>query len=127
MKKQWLQEQVSSGKIKFQKISCKKKTSETLTHHYTGEETKNTSSTWALIALPTSANLGETRDVIQEEAACASLMGSPPLGNDTHGNSMTKEGGREVANKKYGETSFFPILRSVEQRFFHHGWKARRL
>ena len=38
------------------------------------------------------ANLGEIKDVIEEEATCASLLGSPPLGNDTHGGSTTKKG-----------------------------------
>ena len=45
------------------------------------------------------ANLGETKDVIEEEATCASLLGSPPLGNDTHGGSTTKKGVAEEAGK----------------------------
>ena len=32
---------------------------------------------------------GEAKDVIEEEATCASLLWSPPLGHDTHGGSTT--------------------------------------
>ena len=47
---------------------------------------------------------------IEEEATCASLLGSPPLGNDTHGGSTTKLGIGEEAGKSHGKTSFLPVL-----------------
>ena len=59
---------------------------------------------------PLCANLGETKDVIEEEATCASLLGSPPLGNDTHGGSTTKKGVGEEAGKRYGKTFVPPSL-----------------
>ena len=40
MKQLWLQEQVRSGKIKFQKISRTNNPSDALTHHDTREEAK---------------------------------------------------------------------------------------
>ena len=39
-KQLWLQEQVRSGKVEFQKISRKNNPSNALTHHYTREEAK---------------------------------------------------------------------------------------
>ena len=51
--------------------------------------------------------------MIEEEATCASLLGSPPLGNDTHGGSTTKKSVGEEAGKRYGKTSFLPVLRSM--------------
>ena len=75
------------------------------------------------------ANLGETKDVIEEEATCASLLGSPPLGNDTHGGSTTKKGVGEEAGKRYGKTSFLPVLRSkpkiIPQDCFRQSWRSR--
>ena len=50
--------------------------------------------------------------MIEEEATCASLLGSPPIGNDTHGGSTTKMGIGEEAGESYGKTSFFPGLES---------------
>ena len=74
------------------------------------------------------ANIGETKDVIEEEATCASLLGSPPLGNDTHGGSTTKKGVAEEAGERYGKTSFLPVLRSVPkiipQDCFRQGWRS---
>ena len=55
-------------------------------------------------------SLGEAKDVIEEEATCASLSGSPPLGNNTHGGSTTKMGVGEEAAESYGKTSFLPVL-----------------
>ena len=40
VKQLWLQEQVRSGKVQFQKISRKNNPSDPLTHHYTREEAK---------------------------------------------------------------------------------------
>ena len=72
------------------------------------------------------ASLGETRDVIEEETTCVSLLGSPHLGNDTHGGSTTKKGVGEKAGKRYGKTSFLPVLRSmpkiISQDCFRQGW-----
>ena len=58
-------------------------------------------------------SLGEANDAIEEEATCASLLESPPLGNDTHGGSTTKMGIGEEAGESYGKTSFFPVLRRM--------------
>ena len=75
------------------------------------------------------ANLGETRDVIEEEATCVSLFESQPLGDDTHGSSTTKQGVGEEAGKRYGKTSFLPILRSmpkiISQDCFRQGWRSQ--
>ena len=53
---------------------------------------------------------------------------SPPLGNDTHGGSTTKKGVGEEAGKRYGKTSFVPVLRSVPkiipQDYFRQGWRS---
>ena len=49
---------------------------------------------------------GEAKDLIEEEATCASLLGSPPLGYDTHGGTTTKQSVGEEA----GESSFLPVL-----------------
>ena len=46
-------------------------------------------------------NLGEAKNVIEEEATCASLLGSPPLDNDTQGGSTTKKGVEEEAGESY--------------------------
>ena len=40
---------------------------------------------------------GEAKVAIEEESTCASLLGSPPLGHDTHGGSTTKQGIGEEA------------------------------
>ena len=58
-------------------------------------------------------SLGEANDAIEEEASCASLLGSPPVGNDTHGGSTTKMGIGEEAGESYGKTSFLPFLRRM--------------
>ena len=55
-------------------------------------------------------SLGEAKDAIEVEATCASLLGSPLLGNDTHGGSTTKMGIGEEAVESYGKTSFLPVL-----------------
>ena len=47
-------------------------------------------------------SLGEAKDAIEVEATCSSLLGSPPLGNDTHGGSTTKMGVGEEAGQSYG-------------------------
>ena len=62
---------------------------------------------------PVCVSLGEANDAIEEEATCASLLGSPPLGNDTHGGSTTKMGIGEEAGESYGKTSFIPFLRRM--------------
>ena len=59
---------------------------------------------------PVCVCLGEANDAIEEEATCASLFGSPPLGNDTH-NGSTSIG--EEAGESYGKTSFLPVLRRM--------------
>ena len=59
---------------------------------------------------PVCVSLGEAKDSIEVEATCASLLGSPPLGNDTHGGSTTKMGIGEEAGESYGKTSFLPVL-----------------
>ena len=59
---------------------------------------------------PVCVGLGEAKDAIEVEATCASLLGSPPLGNDTRGGSTTKMGIRKEAGESYGKTSFFPVL-----------------
>ena len=111
----WLQQQVRSGKVEFQKISRKNNPSDALTHHYTREEAKKHFKHMGIEFMPTSseavrgavcANLGEIRDVIEEEATCVGLLGSPPLGNDTRGGSTTKKGVDEEASKRYGKTSW---------------------
>ena len=65
--------------------------------------------------------------MIEEEATCASLLGSPLLDNDTHGGSTTKKGVAEEASKTYGKTSFLPVLRSMPkilpQDCFRQGWR----
>ena len=104
------QEQVRSGKVEFQKISRKNNPSDALTHHYTREEAKMHFKHMGIEFMPTSseavqgevcANLSETKDVIEEEeATCASLLGSPPLGNDAHVGSTTKKVVAEEAGKK---------------------------
>ena len=137
VKQFWLQEQVRSGKVEFQKISRKNNPSDALTHHYTREEAKKHFEHMGIEFIPTSseavrgdvcANLGETKDKIEEEATCASLLGSPPLGNDTHGGSTTKKGVGEEAGKKHGKTSFLPVLRSmpkiIPQDSFRQGWRS---
>ena len=55
-------------------------------------------------------SLGEAKDAIKEETTCASLWGSPPLGDDTHGGSTTKQGIGEEVGESYGKTSFLPVL-----------------
>ena len=66
--------------------------------------------------------------MIEEEATCASLLGSPPLGNDTHGVSTTKKGVGEEAGKRYGKTPFLPVFRSMPkilpQDSFRQGWRS---
>ena len=59
---------------------------------------------------PVCVSLGEAKDAIEVEATCASLLGSPLLGNDTHGGSTTKMGIGEEAGESYGKTSFLPVL-----------------
>ena len=59
---------------------------------------------------PVCVSLGEAKDSIEVEATCASLLGSPLLGNDTHGGSTTKMGIGEEAGESYGKTSFLPVL-----------------
>ena len=65
--------------------------------------------------------------MIEEEATCASLLVSPPIGDDTHGGSTTKKGVGEEAGKRYGKTSFLPVLRSmpkiIRQDCFRQGWQ----
>ena len=56
-------------------------------------------------------SLGEANDAIEEEATCASLLGSPLLGNDTDGGSTTTMDIGEEASESYGKTSFLTILR----------------
>ena len=83
---------------------------------------RSTSSTWALsscrrpakLSEGVSANLGETKDVFEEEATCASLLESPPLGNDMQDGSTTKKGVGEEAGKSYGENSFLPKITSQD-------------
>ena len=56
--------------------------------HTTHTHTTHTQHTTLHTTLHTTdlcANLGETKDVIEEEATCARMLGSPPLGDDTHG------------------------------------------
>ena len=128
----WLQEQVRSGKVEFQKISRKNNPSDALTHHYTRKEAKKHFKHMGIefmsVRGEVCANLGETKGVINEEATCASLLGSPPLGNDTHGGSTTKKGVGEEAGKRYGKTSFLPVLRSmpkiIPQDCFCQGWRS---
>ena len=55
-------------------------------------------------------SLGEAKDAIEEETTCASLLGSPPHGDDTHGRSTTKQGVGEEAGESYGKTSFLTVL-----------------
>ena len=57
-------------------------------------------------------NLGGAKNVI-EEATCASLFGSPPLGNDTHVVQRQKQCVVEEAGKGYDKTSFLPVLRGM--------------
>ena len=54
---------------------------------------------------PVCVSLGEANDAIEEEATCASLLGSPPLGNDTHGGSTTRICIGEEAGGCHGKTS----------------------
>ena len=58
-------------------------------------------------------NLGESRSLTERVASFAGLLGSPPLGNDTHGGSKSDQGVGEEAGKRYGKTSFLPVLRSM--------------
>ena len=58
---------------------------------------------------PVCVSLGEAKDAIEEEAAYTSLLGSPPLGNDTHGGSTTKIGIGE-AGESYGKPHVPPSL-----------------
>ena len=73
-------------------------------------------------------NLCESRNMTEKVATCASLLGSPPLGNDTHGGSTTNQGVGEEAGKRYGKTSFLPVLRSmpkiISQDCFRQSWKS---
>ena len=55
VKQLWLQEQVRSGKIEFQKISRKNNLCDALTHHYTREEVKKHFSHMGIEFMPTSS------------------------------------------------------------------------
>ena len=68
---------------------------------------------------------GEAKDAIEEETACASVMESPTLGYDTHGDSTTKQDSGEEARESYGKTSFFRVLRS-QKSFMAQGnlWQS---
>ena len=59
VKQLWLQEQVRSGKVQFQKISRKNNPSDALTHHYTRRKQSSTSITWALSSCQRPAKLSE--------------------------------------------------------------------
>ena len=61
-------------------------------------------------------NLGEAKDVIEEETTCASLLGSSPLGNDTHAGSTTKVGTGEEAGTREHKTSFLSLLGRRQKR-----------
>ena len=61
-------------------------------------------------------NQGESRNLTDKVATCASLLGSPPLGNDTHGGSTFNQGVREEAGKRFGKTSFRSVLRIMPKR-----------
>ena len=73
-------------------------------------------------------NLCESRNLTEKVATCASLLESPHLGNDTHGDSTTNQGVGEEAGKRYGKTSFLPVLRGVpkiiSQDCFRQGWRS---
>ena len=56
----------------------------------------------------------------EEETTCASLLGSPPLGCDTHGGSTTQQGIGEEAGECYGKTSFVPVLRRMSKVIHRH-------
>ena len=60
VKQLWLQEQVRSGKLEFQKISRKNNPSDALTHHYTREEAKKHFKHMGIEFMPP-ANLSEVR------------------------------------------------------------------
>ena len=75
---------------------------------------------------PVCVSLGEANDAIEEEATCASLLGSPPFGNDTHGGSTTKMGVGEEAGESYGKTSFLPVLRRMLKSFRSTGRAVAR-
>ena len=75
---------------------------------------------------PVCVSLGGASDAIAEEATCASLLGSPHFGNDTHGGSTTKMGIGEEAGESYGKTSFLPVLRRMLRVFQKHGRPVAR-
>ena len=69
---------------------------------------------------PVCVSLGEANDAIEDEATCASLLGSPPLGNDTHSCSTTKMDIGEEAGESYGKTSFLPVPRRMLKVILKH-------
>ena len=72
------------------------------------------------VSSPVCVSLGEAKDVIEEEATCASLLESPLLGYDTHGGSTTKQGIGEEAGESYGKTPFLPVLRRMTKVIHRH-------
>ena len=92
-----------------------------LTHHYTREETKKHFKHMGVEFMPTSSeavrgevcvNLGESRNLTEKVATCASLLGSPPMRRMVV----------QRPTRAYGKTSFLPVLRSmpkiISQDFF---------
>ena len=74
---------------------------------------------------PVCVSLGGASDAIAEEATCASLLGSPHFGNDTHGGSTTRMGIGEEAGESNGKTSFLPVLRRMLRAFRSTGDRLR--
>ena len=63
LKQLWLQEQVRSGKVEFQKMSWSMNPSDALTHHYTKEDAKKHFKHMSIESMPTSSEVSEGKCV----------------------------------------------------------------